>query len=425
MKKASRITSLIPWIICALGALFYSYEYFLRITPSVMTSQLMSYFHIGDGALGSLSAYYYYIYTPMQLIVGVLMDRYGPRRLLTLATLSCVIGSLLFAGTPILWVAKLGRLLIGFGSAFAFVGVLKLATIWLPRRYFAMFAGLATALGMLGAIMGDNIMTALTQLLGWQETVMISAAFGISIALLIGLFVRDQSDLERKSKNPATTVSFADAFAGMLEIIKEPQFWIVGFIGAFLYLPASVFAELWGIPFLETSLHFSAEDAASAVSMVFAGYVFGGPLYGWISDRIHRRSSPLTISALLATAVMTFILFGHHLSVWSMYVLFFLFGFAAGGQVIVFAVGKELGQSKLAGSSIAFTNFTVMLGGVFLQPILGYILQGTAQNYHDALVIIPICLLISALLSRFVLNETYCKPVEHPQKEESLLKNSV
>lgn len=424
MKKASRMTFLIPWFICALGAIFYSYEYFLRITPSVMTSQLMSYFHIGDGELGSLSAYYYYVYTPMQLIVGVLMDRYGPRRLLTLATLSCVLGSILFAGTPILWLAKIGRLLIGFGSAFAFVGVLKLATIWLPRRYFAMFTGLATALGMLGAIMGDNIMTALIQLLGWQETVMISAVFGITIALLIGLFVRDQTNLDRKTKH-LSTVTFSDAFQGMIEIIKEPQFWIIGLIGAFLYLPASVFAELWGIPFLETSLHFSNEAAASAVSMVFAGYVIGGPMFGWVSDRIHRRSSPMTISAMLAAIVMTFILFGHNLPHWSMYILFFLFGFTAGGQIIVFAVGKELGSSKLEGSSIAFTNFTVMLGGVILQPLLGYILQGTQQNYHDALVILPICLLMSALLSRFVLNETYCKPVEHSKTNEELLENSL
>jgi len=156
MKKHAQMRWLLPWIICGLGALFYSYEYFLRITPSVMTVELKHFFHIKDGALGSLSAYYYYIYTPMQLAVGLLMDRYGPRRLLTIATLCCVAGSLLFAATPILFVAEMGRFLIGFGSAFAFVGVMKLATIWLPRRYFAMFAGLATSMGMIGAIIGDN-----------------------------------------------------------------------------------------------------------------------------------------------------------------------------------------------------------------------------------------------------------------------------
>ncbi len=124
----------------------------------------------------------------------------------------------------------------------------------------------------------------------------------------------------------------------------------------------------------------------------------------------------MTVAALFSAAVMIVILFGQHLPVWSIYALLFLFGFAAGGQVIVFAVGKELGQAKMAGSSIAFTNFTVMLGGVFLQPILGYILQGTEQNYHDALIILPICLVVSALLSQFALKETFCKPIENNEK---------
>ncbi len=417
MKKASRMTVLIPWLICALGALFYSYEYFLRITPSVMTTELKSFFHIQDGALGSLSAYYYYIYTPMQLVVGLLMDRYGPRRLLTVATLSCVIGSILFASTPILFVAEMGRLLIGFGSAFAFVGVLKLATIWLPGRYFAMFAGLATALGMFGAILGDNIMTALKLFLGWQETVLISAAFGVVIALLIGLFVRDQVELDRKVKN--TNITFKETTIGLAQIIKTPQFWIVGLIGAFLYLPISVFAELWGVPFLKGSFHFSNQAAAFAISMVFLGGAIGGPIYGWISDRLHRRSSPMVVAGLLAALMISILLFGKNLPIWSIYTLLFLFGFAASGENIVFAVGKELGQAKFAGSSIAFVNFTVMLGGALLQPILGYVLEATHTNYQIALVAIPIGLVFSAILSRFILRETYCKQIIQPQKAEN------
>src|SRR6056297_3113727 len=147
MIRQSKFIKLLPWFICSLGALFYAYEYFLRITPSVMTQELKAFYHIKDEALGSLSAYYYYIYTPMQLLVGLLMDRYGPRRLLTLATISCVVGSIMFASTHQLYVAELGRLFIGFGSAFAYVGVLKLGTIWLPKRHFGTFTGLATALG--------------------------------------------------------------------------------------------------------------------------------------------------------------------------------------------------------------------------------------------------------------------------------------
>jgi len=73
------------WLVWALGALFYCYEYFLRISPNVFTGDLMSTYGLGGAALGNLVAFYYYAYTPMQLPVGVLMDRFGPRLLLALA----------------------------------------------------------------------------------------------------------------------------------------------------------------------------------------------------------------------------------------------------------------------------------------------------------------------------------------------------
>jgi len=98
-----------------------------------MTGNLMSTFGIDAGALGNLVAYYYYIYTPMQLPVGVLMDRYGPRRLLVFACLLCVIGSFWFASASHASALGGSRLLTGLGSAFAFVGVMKLASSWLPE----------------------------------------------------------------------------------------------------------------------------------------------------------------------------------------------------------------------------------------------------------------------------------------------------
>lgn len=144
-----------PWLVCMLGALFYCYEYYLRIAPSVMTADLMRAFAISAAALGNLTAFYYYAYTPMQLPVGILMDRYGPRRLLVIAVLCCALGSYLFTQTSHIGIAQLGRFLVGFGSAFAFVGVLKLSALWLAPERFAFMSGFATTLGMLGAVIGD------------------------------------------------------------------------------------------------------------------------------------------------------------------------------------------------------------------------------------------------------------------------------
>ncbi len=142
------------WFIVILGATFYCYEYLLRVSPGVMTSHLMSAYNLDAKSYGNLSACYYYIYSPMQLFVGLLMDRFGPRKLLTFACVCCAAGIYLFAATPFLHVAQAGRVLIGLGSAFAFVGVLKLASIWLPANRFALISGIASVLGVVGGIMG-------------------------------------------------------------------------------------------------------------------------------------------------------------------------------------------------------------------------------------------------------------------------------
>ncbi len=436
MKKYSKLTYILPWFICTLGALFYAYEYFLRITPSVMTDDLMRYYHITDAMLGSLSASYYYIYTPMQIFVGILMDRYGPRRLLTMATICCIIGSILFAATPYLWVASVGRFFIGFGSAFAFVGVLKLATIWLPRRYFALFTGMATALGMLGAIAGDIFLAYLVDHIGWQQTVYLSAGFGIILAILIGLFVRDQSLLERRKSVATRVYDIRTSILSLYRIIRMPQMWIIGIIGGLLYIPTSAFAELWGIPYLQQTHGFNKEQAAFAITMIFWGWVFGGPLVGWVSDTIKRRVVPLYINPLIATIFILLVLYMPNLDIVEISVTLFVFGLFSAAQVLVFAFGRENNPPQASGTAIAFVNMMVMLSGVIFQPLIGRILdilwdgrmvQGihyfTTQNYQLALMVLPIGLVLAALLARFTLNETYCQFIykkKEPEQNEQL-----
>ena len=99
-----------------------------------MTNELMRDFVGGAAFVGNLSAFYYYAYTGCQLPVGVTLDRFGPRRVLTTAAVVCTIGALLFAFATSTVPAYVGRTLIGAGSAFAWIGSMKLATVWFPPQ---------------------------------------------------------------------------------------------------------------------------------------------------------------------------------------------------------------------------------------------------------------------------------------------------
>eukprot|EP00916_Digyalum_oweni_P026905 GHVL01044167.1.p1 GENE.GHVL01044167.1~~GHVL01044167.1.p1 ORF type:complete len:188 (-),score=14.82 GHVL01044167.1:1015-1578(-) len=170
-------------LMCALGGVFYCYEYFLRVAPSVMSPELMSAFSIKEKGYSQLLAYYYFAYVPLQLFVGIIIDFFQPRIVVTLACACCVLGNFLFANSDLLEIVKLGRFLVGFGSAFAYVGVLKIANAWLPKKYFAVVAGGCTTLGMLGAIMGSKFADQLLNTLYWKEMLNYSSIVGLILKI--------------------------------------------------------------------------------------------------------------------------------------------------------------------------------------------------------------------------------------------------
>jgi len=417
---------MIGWIVCALGALFYSYEYLLRITPSVMEAPLRAHFNLSATGFGTLSGFYYYAYVAMQVPVGILMDRFGPKRLLTMACLICVIGTVMFAGTGVFWVSAVGRFLVGLGSAFAFVGVLKLATIWLPEDKLAMVSGITSALGALGAILGDNLLVIVIDNHGWEATIQYTAVAGAILTILLWFGIKDHVNDNASS---GTVENFKCGIKDLLIITENPQIWINGLFGCLVYLPTTVLAELWGIPYLQHAHMLTQESAAFANSILFVGFTIGAPLMGFISDKLRRRKMPMLFGATGAAVVMMVILYVPGLTAYHINALMFILGLLYSSQAIVFAVGRELSPKEAAGTAMALTNMMVMLGAMLLQPLVGRLLDWsvylrdkslymsniasdkmqvlyTADDYQFALTIIPLGILIAAILT-FFLRETH------------------
>ena len=193
-------TTWVAWLICLLGAFLYCYEYLLRIEPSVMTQNLMHLLHTNAEGIGWIAGMYYFAYTPMQLIVGVLTDTYGPRKVLTAAITSCACGSLIFGFATQIIVAAFARFLIGIGSSFAFVGALKLATIWLPKNRFSFFSGLVTTLGMAGAMFSEIEMTDLIHKVGFAHTINYGTIIGFVLIPIMWFGLSERWHPKRHAK---------------------------------------------------------------------------------------------------------------------------------------------------------------------------------------------------------------------------------
>ena len=170
------------WSIWFLAGLFYLFEFIHRVAPTVMVLELQRDFLVSASALGSLSAYYYYAYASIQIPVGLLLDKYGTRNLLTVAAALIALGSLLFSMTQVLAVGKLSRALIGLGSAFSFVGCLKLGTSWFPAKRLALIVGLTNLLGVTGAIIGGRPLAWFIDSFGWRQSLFLSMMIGPELA---------------------------------------------------------------------------------------------------------------------------------------------------------------------------------------------------------------------------------------------------
>lgn len=403
MFKLSRSSKLLGWVICLLAALFYCYEYLLRIEPSLMVPQLMSEFGVTAGGLGLLSAMYYYAYTPMQAVVGMVIDYYGSRYVLVTAVAICGIGNLLFGMSHSVFLAGLGRLLIGLGSAFAFVGVLKLTAVWLPKKWFGIMAGITTSLGMVGAMMGDIEMSRLVQHLGWHKVISAGVVIAAFLLVLFIAFVRDKKEVH------------ADAFQGgvpqlllnFYRIVRNRDILLAGSIGCCLYLSLTVFAEMWGIPYIQSLTH-SPTLAAKINSAVFFGWLVGAPLMGWLSNALRSRRTPMIFGGVLAAFTFLLILFIPHLSVVTLSVLLFLFGVFSSAEVLAFVIAREVVGTRLTATAVSIINLLVMLGGMVIQPIVGYMLgwEWHSAKFTLALLVVPFFMLLASGLA-LILNESY------------------
>ena len=179
------------WVVWGISACFALLQFTMQLSSSSLINGLMKSFHLSPFGGALLLSSYYYMYAFFQVPAGVLIDRYGPRRLLTIGAVICVLASYLFASATSLWLAFLGRICMGGGFAFAFVGSLALISRWFPIRQFALIVSVAETLGMLGSAIGGAVIVSVVQRFGWRSGIY---GFGMVAALLsvfLWVFVRD------------------------------------------------------------------------------------------------------------------------------------------------------------------------------------------------------------------------------------------
>lgn len=420
-EKLSRKHQLgFAWVIWGLAAAFYFSDYLARVAPGVMHRLLQVDFGINEAGFGILTASFYVPYILMQIPVGLTVDRISIRWILTIMSLITAFGCCVFGLADGLLVASIGRMLIGFSAAFAFISALRLATSWFPPAMLGLLAGLTQALGMLGAAAGEAPVSFLVGATGWRHSMLIIAFLFILLAALLYQYIQDNPSTARREIKFENRLSI---FQSLTVILSHRQTWLNAFYAGFLFGPTAVIGEAIGPAYLQYGRNLTAHSAAFATGLIFIGWGIGGPLSGWLSDKIGRRKPLMIISAFCGLILTTMYVFMPTIDRTTAYLLFFLFGLTNTGVAIAYAVSTEIHDRKVVGTSIAFTNMVSIFVGALMQPLVGRLVDlvsgARAYNVETLLLsdfqfglrLLPLCSLIALILA-FTVKETYCKPLK-------------
>jgi MFS family permease len=401
MLKKSQ--SNIGWFFWFIAALFYSYEFIHRVVPSILTNEMRIAFNVNENQLGLIGATYFYAYAFFQLPAGILIDKYGARRLLILACAILTLGSFLFTFTHVSFIAIFSRFLIGAGSAFAFIGCLKIASYWLSPNLFPLVVGLTNLFGTLGALSGGMPLSFAVEHYGWQKALVLLSMVGLLLTFLMGFFLHDKRHIGRATMQPL--------LSGLFLVVKTPQSWLIALYGALLVVPIITLPEMWGVEYLKIAYQIPATQAASLTHTIFIGTAIGGPILGFMMSLIRQPLLSMFLATLLAFLALMLFIFVPEMPYSYLYILLFFYGFFTANMLLCFSLITQHFPKWAQGSAIGFTNTIVMIMGGLAQHFTGILLERLriqhdfvylVEDYQLALTFLPICLVIALFLVLFI-----------------------
>ncbi|MCH9644862.1 MAG: MFS transporter [Gammaproteobacteria bacterium] len=409
------------WVVCLSAALFFFFGYMQVNVFNALNPYLFQAFHLTDDTqLGRLSSMYFYANVLFLFPAGIILDYVSTRKLILWTMMLTVICTLLFSMTHVLWQAELIRFATGIWGAFFLLSNVRLASRWFPPQKMALVIGVIVTLAMLGAMVAQTPLTVLAQNYGWRVTMLADGGLGVIIFLIMLRNVRDNPPGQTEASIAHTahtdTIGFWKSLACSL---GNTQNWLGGIYASMINLPLFFLGAAFGSMYLTQVYGYSSERASFIITALFLGMIVGSPLMGWGSDRLGLRKTPMVVGAILSLATIMLIMYMPGLGFVSLFILFFIFGFINGSQVIAYPLVTESNPESLTGTAQGITSVLIMSGGLLL-PMFPWLLDMkwshrtlhhlpfySAADYHLAFMIMPAGFVV-ALIAALLVRETHC-----------------
>lgn len=365
------------WLIFIVGSLNFLLSQLYRTSNAVLAPSLVADLSLDSEGLGLISAAYFYSFALSQIPIILLLDKKGPRKLMTFFSVVSIIGAVVFSFSQGLYSSLAGRLLLGIGTSCAFMGTLKLVSDWFSPLVFATLSGLVTAVGTLGNMMAATPLAMMAQNWGWRKSFLIIAVFNGLLSVALYAIIRDKPPAGEKTAGQSAPSEAPSPLANLIHLLRSKDYWFISMASFIRYGTFAALQSLWAGPLLLVVLQYSPFQSGNIILAMNIGSLVGLPFWGIVSDRLIKNRKRVIISGLSLMAAATLILSRLQPGtspVTTGIVFFFLGFFTASGQLMYTHI-KELFTPSMTGTAMTGINFFTMTGPAFFLQTLGWIMQ--------------------------------------------------
>lgn len=377
------------WIVFAAVLVTYLLMASQRTAPGLITDQLMKDFSVTASTIGLLTSIQFFVYTSLQMPMGILADRYGPNFFLIIGAALTGLGTIIYSLGTHEFILFFARILTGIGDATIWVNMVLILAGWFHTKEFVRLIGFAGMTGSLGFLLATVPFSAWILLLGWRGA-FLSAGLLLCLCSILLYFV-----LIKKSKQ----IFIAEPVAATEEIQREKtsallrrifsnrQAWALffchfGVVGGYVG-----FISSWAVPYGMNMYDMTRSDASQMIMIGLIGALIGAPLASWISGRLETIKWPyMAVHIIVLLSWFTFLLCKGLPSIFLLMILFFMIGFGYGASALSFAGVRQSFPLKESGIVSGFVNTGGFLSAVLLPLIFGYILdyfQSTSASLSE------------------------------------------
>ncbi|MEU1331229.1 MFS transporter [Streptomyces sp. NPDC005865] len=372
-------------LVWSIGVAVYFVAVIFRTSLGVAGLDAADRFHVNASALSTFSILQLLVYAGMQIPVGLMVDRLGTKKVLTIGVVLFTVGQLGFAFSPTYATALVSRALLGCGDALTFISVLRLGTRWFPARRGPMVAQLAGLVGMAGNLVSTLVLARLLHSVGWTAAFAGSALCGVVVLVLMTLFLKDHP--EGHEPEPAAHRGAAYVRKQIALSWREPGTRLGLWVHFTTQFPAMVFLLLWGLPFLVEAQGLSRAAAGELLTLVVLSNMVIGLVYGQIVARHHAARLPLALGTIGATATAWAATLAHpgdHAPLWLLIVLCTVLGACGPASMIGFDFARPANPPERQGTASGITNMGGFVASMTTLLAIGVLLDATGDNYRVA-----------------------------------------